>query len=81
MGSDNTILHSVTWFLSFDHYPVVRTENMLREMDRYSVRRWSFLPLCTQLMILSIDCTLSLYKILNFVQWYLSLRKEGDKFH
>jgi len=67
MGSDNAILHSVTWFLNFDHYPVVRTEHMLREMNRYSVLRWSFLPLCAQLMILSTDCTLSLYKILNLV--------------
>jgi len=39
MGSDNAILHSVTWFLNFDHYPVVRTEHMLREMNRYSVLR------------------------------------------
>jgi len=39
MGSDNAILRSVTWFLNFDHYPVVRTEHMLREMNRYSVLR------------------------------------------
>jgi hypothetical protein len=39
MGSDNGTLHSVAWFLNFYHYTVVRTENNLREINRYSVLR------------------------------------------